>query len=172
MASNRSQGGACITLTLPLEGTPPALPPHGEAPPAAMNADHPVILVIEDDAPLRRYLRATLQAYRYGVQEAATGAEGRDLLARTDPDVVLLDLGLPDVDGLDLAREFRGWSHVPIIVVSARGKEEDKIGALDLGADDYLTKPFGSGELLARIRVALRRAAGSAGTERWWRRAP
>ena len=128
-----------------------------------MNADHPMILVIEDDAPLRRYLRATLQAYGYGVQEAATGAEGRDLLARTGPDVVLLDLGLPDVDGLDLTREFRGWSQVPIIVVSARGKEEDKIRVLDLGADDYLTKPFGSGELLARIRVALRRGAGPAG---------
>ncbi len=106
--------------------------------------------------PLRRYLRATLQSFGYRVEEAATGAEGRSLLLQLNPAVVLLDLGLPDGDGLDLAREIRDWSRVPIIVVSARGKEEDKIRALDLGADDYLTKPFGSGELLARIRVALR----------------
>ena len=121
-----------------------------------MNPDPPLILVIEDEAPLRRYLRATLQSFGYRVEEAATGAEGRARLVQLGPDVVLLDLGLPDGDGLDLAREIRGWSRVPIIVVSARGKEEDKIQALDLGADDYLTKPFGSGELLARIRVALR----------------
>jgi len=128
-----------------------------------MTPDHPLILVIEDEAPLRRYLRATLQAFGYRVEEAATGAEGRNLLVRLDPAVVLLDLGLPDGDGLELAREIRGWSRVPIIIVSARGKEEDKIAALDLGADDYLTKPFGSGELLARIRVALRHSADSAG---------
>jgi len=128
-----------------------------------MTQDHPLVLVIEDEAPLRRYLRATLQAFGYRVEEAATGAEGRILLARVGPDVVLLDLGLPDGDGLELAREFRGWSKVPIIVVSARGKEEDKIQALDQGADDYLTKPFGSGELLARIRVALRHSAEGTG---------
>jgi len=124
-----------------------------------MTQDHPLVLVIEDEAPLRRYLRASLQSFSYRVEEAATGAEGRDMLLRLNPDVVLLDLGLPDGDGLDLAREIRGWSRVPIIVVSARGKEEDKIQALDVGADDYLTKPFGSGELLARIRVALRHVA-------------
>jgi len=128
-----------------------------------MSQDHPLILVVEDDAPLRRTLRATLQAFGYGVEEAATGAEGRDKLLRLNPQVVLLDLGLPDGDGLDLAREIRGWSEVPIIVVSARGKEADKIQALDLGADDYLTKPFGSGELLARIRVALRHWAQAGG---------
>jgi two-component system KDP operon response regulator KdpE len=128
-----------------------------------MSAEHPLVLVIEDEAPLRRYLRATLQAHGYRVEEAATGAEGRERLAAASPDVVLLDLGLPDADGLDLAREFRGWSQVPIIVVSARGKEADKIRALDLGADDYLTKPFGSGELLARVRVALRHSADAHG---------
>ena len=130
-----------------------------------MSPDHPLILVIEDEAPLRRYLRATLQSFGYRVEEAATGAEGRSLLLQLNPAVVLLDLGLPDGDGLDLAREIRDWSRVPIIVVSARGKEEDKIRALDLGADDYLTKPFGSGELLARIRVALRHSADSAGAQ-------
>jgi two-component system KDP operon response regulator KdpE len=129
-----------------------------------MTQDHPLVLVIEDEAPLRRYLRATLQSFGYRVEEAATGEEGRAMLLRVNPDVVLLDLGLPDADGLDLAREIRGWSRVPIIVVSARGKEEDKIQALDVGADDYLTKPFGSGELLARVRVALRHAAEVAGS--------
>ncbi len=128
-----------------------------------MTQDHPLVLIIEDEAPLRRYLRATLQAFGYQVAEAATGDEGRSLLLQLNPDVALLDLGLPDGDGLDLAREIRGWSRVPIIVVSARGNEEDKIKALDLGADDYLTKPFGSGELLARIRVALRHSAENAG---------
>jgi two-component system KDP operon response regulator KdpE len=129
-----------------------------------MSQDHPLVLVIEDETPLRRYLRATLQSFGYRVEEAATGTEGRTLLLRVEPDVVLLDLGLPDGDGLELAREIRGWSRVPIIIVSARGKEEDKILALDVGADDYLTKPFGSGELLARIRVALRHSAESAGS--------
>ena len=128
-----------------------------------MTQDHPLVLVIEDEAPLRRYLRATLLAFGYRVEEASTGAEGKAMVARLNPDVVLLDLGLPDMDGLDLAQELREWSRVPIIVVSARGKEEDKIQALDLGADDYLTKPFGSGELLARIRVALRHSAENAG---------
>ena len=129
-----------------------------------MTQDHPLVLVIEDEAPLRRYLRATLQSFGYRVEEAATGAEGRSVMVRLNPDVVLLDLGLPDGDGLDLAREVRSWTRVPIIVVSARGKEEDKIRALDVGADDYLTKPFGSGELLARIRVALRHSAEVAGS--------
>jgi two-component system KDP operon response regulator KdpE len=128
-----------------------------------MSQDHPLILVIEDEPPLRRYLRATLQSFGYRVEEAATAGEGRAMAARMAPDVILLDLGLPDMDGLDLAQELRGWTRVPIIVVSARGKEEDKIRALDVGADDYLTKPFGSGELLARIRVALRHSAEVAG---------
>jgi two-component system KDP operon response regulator KdpE len=132
-----------------------------------MNETSPLILIIEDEPPLRRYLRTTLQAFGYRVEEAATGAEGRDKAATLGPDVILLDLGLPDLDGLDLAGDLRSWSSVPIIVVSARGKEEDKIAALDLGVDDYLTKPFGSGELLARIRVALRHRAqqGAPGPE-------
>jgi two-component system KDP operon response regulator KdpE len=124
-----------------------------------MSREQPLVLVIEDEPPLRRYLRTTLQSFGYQVQEAATGAEGRTQVVSLSPDVILLDLGLPDVDGLDLARELRDWTRTPIIIVSARGKEEDKIQALDLGADDYLTKPFGSGELLARIRVALRHSA-------------
>lgn len=124
-----------------------------------MSQEQPLILVIEDEPPLRRYLRVTLQSYGLRVEEAATALDGRNLAARCNPDVILLDLGLPDQDGLDLAKDIRTWSRVPIIVVSARGKEEDKIQALDVGADDYLTKPFGSGELLARIRVALRHTA-------------
>ena len=129
-----------------------------------MTREHPLVLVIEDELPLRRYLRTTLNAFGYQVEEAATGAEGRNLVVSLAPDLILLDLGLPDLDGLELAREIREWSRIPIIIVSARGKEEDKILALDLGADDYLTKPFGSGELLARVRVALRHAFESAAT--------
>ena len=128
-----------------------------------MTQDQPLVLVIEDEAPLRRYLRTTLQSHGYRVEEAATGTEGKATILRTSPDLVLLDLGLPDGDGLDLARELREWTKVPIIVVSARGREEDKIQALDLGADDYLTKPFATGELLARIRVVLRHSAEVAG---------
>ena len=127
-----------------------------------MSQTQPLVLIIEDEPPLRRYLRTTLQAHGYQVEEAATGQEGRARVVDLAPDVILLDLGLPDGDGLDLARELREWSRIPIIIVSARGQEEDKILALDVGADDYLTKPFGSGELLARIRVALRHAAESA----------
>jgi len=128
-----------------------------------MTRDKPLVLVIEDERPLRGFLRTTLLAHGYQVEEAPTAAEGRVLAVDSAPDVILLDLGLPDGDGLDLARELREWSRIPIIVVSARGEEEDKVLALDLGVDDYLTKPFGSGELLARIRVALRHAAGAAG---------
>jgi two-component system KDP operon response regulator KdpE len=124
-----------------------------------MSQNNSLILVVEDEPPLQRYLRATLHSFGYRVEEAATGKGGLFLAASLKPDVILLDLGLPDMDGLEVAREIRGWSRVPIIVVSARGKEEDKVLALDLGVDDYLTKPFGSGELLARIRVALRRSA-------------
>ena len=130
-----------------------------------MSNEHPLVLVIEYEAPLRRYLRTALQAHGYRVEEAATGAEGRALLATANPDVVLLDLGLPDTDGLDLARDFRTWSKIPIIVISARGKEADKVQALDLGADDYLTKPFSSGELLALVRVALRLADTAGGAQ-------
>lgn len=127
----------------------------------------PVILVIEDELPIRRFLRATLPAHGYRVLEAATGREGIAQVAAAQPDLILLDLGLPDVDGLEVTRRLREWSETPIIVLSARGQERDKVDALDAGADDYLTKPFGVGELLARLRVALRHAqrAGREGGE-------
>jgi two-component system KDP operon response regulator KdpE len=123
----------------------------------------PLVLLIEDEPQMRRFLRTALSANDYRLVEAATAREGLAQAAGRSPDVVLLDLGLPDRDGLDVARELRGWSAVPIIVLSARGREQDKVAALDLGADDYLTKPFGVDELLARIRVALRHAARGPG---------
>ena len=112
---------------------------------------------------MRRFLRAALGAQDYRLVEATTAREGLAHAAARNPDVILLDLGLPDRDGLDITRELREWSTTPIIVLSARGREQDKVAALDLGADDYLTKPFGVEELLARIRVALRHAALPAG---------
>ena len=121
-----------------------------------MNADGPLILLVEDEPQLRRYLRVTLVPHGYRLLEAVNAKEGELLAASHHPDLVLLDLGLPDMDGLMLTRRLREWFTAPIIVVSARGMEKDKIQALDEGADDYLTKPFGTGELLARIRVALR----------------
>jgi two-component system KDP operon response regulator KdpE len=124
----------------------------------------PIILVIEDDPPIQKFLRVTLTSQNYRLVEADTGKAGLLQAASCQPDLVVLDLGLPDMDGVDLVKQLREWSKVPIIVVSARGKEQDKIVALDAGADDYLTKPFGVGELLARVRVALRRVA-STGTE-------
>ena len=119
----------------------------------------PLILLIEDEPQMRRFLRAALSAQDYRLVEAATAREGVAQAAGRNPDVILLDLGLPDRDGLEVTRELREWSATPIIVLSARGREQDKVAALDLGADDYLTKPFGVDELLARIRVALRHAA-------------
>jgi two-component system, OmpR family, KDP operon response regulator KdpE len=117
------------------------------------------ILLIEDEKQMRRFLRVTLQSEKYGVLEAETADDGLSQAAIRNPDVVLLDLGLPDMDGLEVIEKLREWSAVPVIVISAREQEGDKIKALDRGADDYLTKPFGAGELLARIRVALRHAA-------------
>jgi two-component system KDP operon response regulator KdpE len=114
------------------------------------------ILVIEDEAPIRRFLRATLEAEGFRVVEAPTGEEGLRQAATRAPDVVILDLGLPDQDGLEVTRRLREWSTMPIVVLSARGRESDKVAALDAGADDYVTKPFGAGELMARLRVALR----------------
>ena len=114
------------------------------------------ILIIEDELQIRRFLRATLSAHSYTLTEAGTAADGLQAMATQSHDLIILDLGLPDLDGLEVTRRLREWSTVPIIVLSARGQEQDKIAALDAGADDYLTKPFGVGELLARIRVALR----------------
>jgi two-component system, OmpR family, KDP operon response regulator KdpE len=124
-----------------------------------MSDPTPTILVIEDEAQMRRFLRASLTGNGYQVLEAETGTEGLNQVAQRTPELVLLDLGLPDLDGLTVTERLREWAKMPIIVISARGKEEDKIRALDAGADDYLTKPFGIGELLARIRVALRHSA-------------
>jgi two-component system KDP operon response regulator KdpE len=119
---------------------------------------NPVILLIEDDAQTRRFLRASLVTQGFDLLEAGTGREGLALAASRVPDVVLLDLGLPDMEGMAVIHQIRTWSNVPIIILSARGQERDKVANLDAGADDYLTKPFGVGELLARIRVALRKA--------------
>jgi len=108
---------------------------------------------------MRRFLRATLKAHGYQIVEAATAREGLAQAAGRNPELILLDLGLPDLDGLEVVRTIRRSASTPVIVISARGQEQDKVAALDLGADDYLTKPFGAPELLARIRVALRRSA-------------
>ena len=120
-------------------------------------AQFPRILIIEDEAEIRRFLRATLLGSGYRVLESPTGEDGLQQAKDEKPALLLLDLGLPDIDGLSVIHKLRQWSNVPIIVLSARGNEADKIKALDGGADDYLTKPFGVGELLARVRVALRR---------------
>ena len=119
----------------------------------------PIVLVIEDDAPIRRFLRAGLESQGFVLVEAESGEDGIAQAAMRSPDLVLLDLGLPDVDGVDVVRRLREWTAVPVVVLSARGQESDKIRALDAGADDYVTKPFAMGELLARMRAALRRAA-------------
>jgi two-component system KDP operon response regulator KdpE len=118
-----------------------------------------LVLVVEDEPQVLRFLRASLGAHGYRLVEATSGQQALVEAATRVPDLVLLDLGLPDMDGVDVALRLREWSAVPIIVLSARGQENDKIRALDAGADDYLTKPFGVGELLARMRVALRRAS-------------
>jgi two-component system KDP operon response regulator KdpE len=114
------------------------------------------VLIVEDEPQMRRFLATTLRAQGFAVTEAASAREGLVQTAGRNPDLILLDLGLPDGDGLEVTREIRRSARTPIIVLSARGREQDKVAALDLGADDYLTKPFGVPELLARIRVALR----------------
>ena len=126
-----------------------------------MNSAAPLVLIVEDEAPMRRFLRAALTARSFRVSEAASAREGVVAITASRPDVVLLDLGLPDADGIDVTRGLREWTDVPIIVLSARGREADKVQALDAGADDYLTKPFGVDELLARMRVVLRRVTRS-----------
>jgi two-component system, OmpR family, KDP operon response regulator KdpE len=117
------------------------------------------VLVIDDDALLLRALQINLSAREYDVSTASDGASGLAAMARERPDVVIVDLGLPDIDGAEVIRGIRGWSSAPIIVLSARGQENQKVDALDAGADDYVTKPFGMNELLARLRAATRRAA-------------
>ena len=119
------------------------------------------ILVVDDEVQILKLLRVALTRHGYHVLEAATGQEGLNLAAIERPDIIILDLGLPDIDGLDIVARIREWSSVPIIILSARGQEHDKVLALDTGADDYLTKPFGMGELLARIRASLRHIAGA-----------
>jgi two-component system KDP operon response regulator KdpE len=127
--------------------------------------DH-LVLVIDDEPPIRRFLRASLSAEGYRVTEAATGEEGLKLAAQQPPDLVILDLGLPTIDGQEVLRRLREWLGAPILVLTARDQEAQKVEALDAGADDYLTKPFGVGELLARMRTALRHANRS-GSESW-----
>jgi two-component system KDP operon response regulator KdpE len=122
-----------------------------------MTTNPPRILLIEDEAPIRRFLRVSIAGQGYALVEADTGQKGVRLAAAQPPDLVVLDLGLPDLDGMEVIRQIREWSAVPILVLSARGRENDKVAALDAGADDYLTKPFGVSELMARLRVALRR---------------
>jgi len=121
----------------------------------------PTILVIEDEPPIQKFLRITLGTQDYRIIEAVTGEQGLRHAATAQPDLIILDLGLPDMDGVVVTKRLREWTSTPIIVVSARGKEQDKVVALDAGADDYLTKPFGVAELLARVRVVLRHLAAA-----------
>jgi two-component system KDP operon response regulator KdpE len=127
------------------------VPPDPSAPATA-----PLVLVVDDEAAVRRFLRATLPNQGYRLIECETGEQALVEASTRGPDLILLDLGLPDLDGVEVTRRLREWTAIPVIVLSARGQENDKIEALDAGADDYLTKPFGMGELLARMRVALR----------------
>jgi two-component system KDP operon response regulator KdpE len=117
------------------------------------------VLIVDDETSIRRYLRAALSAQGFAIYEAANGQEAINVVVSNHPDLIILDLGLPDFDGIEVTRQLREWSQTPIIILSVREAENDKIAALDAGADDYLTKPFGTGELMARIRVALRRIA-------------
>lgn len=123
----------------------------------------PLVLIVEDELQMLRFLRTALAVQNYRLLEAKSCREAVAAITTQNPELILLDLGLPDGDGIDLTRQIRDWSRVPIIVISARGREDDKVRALDAGADDYLTKPFGMNELLARMRVALRHVAQSGG---------
>jgi two-component system KDP operon response regulator KdpE len=126
---------------------------------AGKQVHEPLVLIVEDEAPVMRFLRATLESHGYRLVEAESGNDALRAASQYVPDLVLLDLGLPDIDGVEVVRRMREWLQVPILVLSARGQERDKVRALDAGADDYLTKPFGLAELLARMRVALRHSA-------------
>src|SRR5512137_1577829 len=128
----------------------------------AMNEIGLRVLVVDDERAIRRYLHAALNAQGYTVYEASSGKDALDMAVTDRPDLIILDLGLPDMDGVEVTRLLREWSKTPIIILSVREQEADKIAALDAGADDYLTKPFGMGELLARIRVAMRHQVPSA----------
>lgn len=123
------------------------------------------ILVIEDEKNIAQFITAVLDGQGYEAIQARTGAEGLSMASSHCPDLVILDLGLPDMDGLDVLRQIRGWSSLPVVVVSARTYERDKVAALDQGADDYLTKPFGTGELLARVRTAIRHTCTASGND-------
>lgn len=121
-----------------------------------MSESKHTILVIDDEPPIQKFLRVSLESHGFKVVEATTGESGIRHAANDQPDLIILDLGLPDLDGIEVTKRIREWSAIPIIVVSARGKEQDKVVALDAGADDYLTKPFSVNELMARVRVAIR----------------
>jgi two-component system KDP operon response regulator KdpE len=129
-----------------------------------MPAPRPLVLLVEDERHMRHLIRTSLGPNDYRIIEAETGEDALAQAASHNPDAIILDLGLPDVDGFEVTRRLRQWSRAPIIVISARGEEDDKVLALDAGADDYLTKPFGKRELLARLRVAFRHASSAAGT--------
>ena len=171
-AENGPNGGARFSFTLPL-GTPPDTPEEsaaraisrGNAMIDAMSELAPVALLIEDERQIRRFVRTALETEGWQIVEAETIKQGLIDAGTRKPDVVILDLGLPDGNGIDFIRDFRTWSPIPIIVLSARTGETDKIEALDAGADDYLTKPFSVGELLARVRATRRRSAGVASEE-------
>ena len=128
-----------------------------------MSEDKPRVLVVDDEQAIRRFLRVALSSQGYIVFEASTGQDALSGAVTHKPDMVILDLGLPDIDGVEITRLLREWTQIPIIILSVRGSENDKIAALDAGADDYLTKPFSVGELLARLRAAMRRAAQNTG---------
>jgi two-component system KDP operon response regulator KdpE len=128
-----------------------------------MTAPAPLLLLVEDELPIRRFLRLSLANEGYRVEEADTAKQAIRLATQQPPDLVILDLGLPDADGLEVLKQLRDWLRAPILILSARDQEKQKVAALDAGADDYLTKPFGTDELLARIRVALRHASRAPG---------
>lgn len=121
------------------------------------------VLVVDDERAIRRFLKASLEAHGNQVIEATNGAEALTAAAEQHPDLIVLDLGLPDIDGIEVTRRLRDWTRIPILILSVRDQESEKIAALDAGADDYLTKPFGIGELMARLRVALRHSASTPG---------
>lgn len=123
----------------------------------------PVVLVVEDEAAICNFILAVLDSNGYRTMRAVTGKEGLSMAASYVPDVILLDLGLPDLDGVEVLKRIRSWSNIPVVIVSARGHEREKVEALDLGADDYVVKPFGTPELLARIRTAIRHSPQSIG---------